>query len=156
VLILAHHFIDRFCRDLKKQTVHLSPSAVEELEDHRWPGNVRELQNSIERAVILCDDETIERRHLSLSADGPVHPERRKRASDDRAPEAPVHASPLTALDLTGTMNAVVRRVTAAVERLKLEEALREADGDRERAAEALHVSYKTLLKKQREHGVGS
>ena len=156
VLILARHFIDRFCRDLKKRTVHLSPSAVEELETHSWPGNVRELQNSIERAVILCDDETIERRHLSLSADGPVGPDRSDKASDDRAPEAPAHASPLAELDLTGTINAVVRRVTAAVERLKLEEALREADGDRERAAEALHVSYKTLLKKQREHGVGS
>ena len=156
VLILARHFIDRFCRDLKKRTVHLSPSAVEELETHSWPGNVRELQNSIERAVILCDDETIERRHLSLSADGPVGPDRSDKASDDRTPEAPAHASPLAELDLTGTMNAVVRRVTAAVERLKLEEALREADGDRERTAEALHVSYKTLLKKQREHGVGS
>jgi len=34
VLILARHFIGRFCRELKKRTVHLSPSAVEELEAH--------------------------------------------------------------------------------------------------------------------------
>ena len=156
VVILAGHFIARFCRELKKRTVHLSPAAVEALVAHRWPGNVRELQNSIERAVILCDNETIERRHLSLSVDGPVGPGRREAASDDRTPVATAPASPLAGLDLTGTMNAVVRRVTAAVERLKLEEALREAEGNRERAAEALHVSYKTLLKKQREHGVGS
>ena len=33
----------------------------------RWPGNVRELQNCIERAVILCDAESIQPRHLNLS-----------------------------------------------------------------------------------------
>ena len=160
VLVLARHFIDRFCRDLKKQTVRLSSSAVEALETHGWPGNVRELQNSMERAVILCDDDTIERCHLNLSATSPVGPGRRERANDDRAEReagaVPAQKSPLAQLDLTGTMTAVVSRVTTVVERLKLEEALREADGDKERAAEALHVSYKTLLKKQREHGIGS
>ena len=40
------------------------------------------------------------------------------------------------------------------VERLKLEEALRDARGNKEQAAEALHVSYKALLQKQREHGI--
>jgi DNA-binding NtrC family response regulator len=117
---------------------------------------VRELQNSIERAVILCDDETIEGRHLSLSDDGPVGPGRREGASDDLATVPGAQPSPLTQLDLTDTMTAVVSRVTAVVERLKLEEALREALSDKKRAAEALHVSYKTLLKKQREHGIGS
>ena len=156
VLILARHFIVRICRDLKKRTVQLSPAAVEELEAHSWPGNVRELQNSMERAVILCDDDTIERRHLSLSADSPVGPGRREGPTKDRPTVPPAQVSPLAQLDLTGTMTAVVRRVTAVVERLKLEEALSEANGDRERAAEALHVSFKTLLKKQREHGLRS
>ena len=51
-------------------------------------------------------------------------------------------------------MTEAVHRVTAVVERLKLEEALKNAEGNKERAAEALQVSYKTLLQKQREHGV--
>ncbi|MDA1185972.1 MAG: sigma-54 dependent transcriptional regulator, partial [Acidobacteria bacterium] len=153
-VILARHFIQQFCRDLTKETLHLSPSAVEALETHRWPGNVRELQNCIERAVILCDDGTIERRHLSLSADQPVGPGSRKSASADQPTRAPSPTSPLAELDLSGTMTAAVRRVTAVVERLKLEQALKDADGDRERAAQALHISYKALLKKQREYGI--
>jgi two-component system, NtrC family, response regulator AtoC len=153
-LILARHFIQQFCRELKKQTVYLSPAAAEALVAHPWPGNVRELQNCIERAVILCDDGTIERRHLGLSTDRPVGRRQPEDASAGQVPVAPAPTSPLAELDLTGTMTVVVRRVTAVVERLKLEEALRAADGDKERAAQALHVSYKTLLKKQREHGI--
>ena len=68
----------------------------------------------------------------------------------------PAEANPLAQIDLSGTMRAAVQRVTAVVERLKLEEALRNAQGNKERAAEALHVSYKVLLRKQREHGIGS
>src|SRR5678810_1081291 len=66
VQILARQFVDRFCRDLKKRLT-LSPAALDDLRSYPWPGNVRELQNCIERAVILCDDETIQPRHLNLS-----------------------------------------------------------------------------------------
>src|SRR6185295_12413953 len=41
--ILTRHFIDRFCRDLKKKTFMLAPSAEEALRAYSWPGNVREL-----------------------------------------------------------------------------------------------------------------
>jgi DNA-binding NtrC family response regulator len=51
-------------------------------------------------------------------------------------------------------MSEAVKRVTAVVERVKLEEALKNARGNKERAAEALQVSYKALLQKQREHGL--
>ena len=64
---MAEYFVDRLCKDLKKQTLMLSTSAVEALEQYRWPGNVRELQNSIERAVILSGGDTIHLQHFSLS-----------------------------------------------------------------------------------------
>jgi DNA-binding NtrC family response regulator len=70
--ILARYFIDRFCKDLKKPGLGLSPQADEVLRLYSWPGNVRELQNSIERAVILCETTDIQPRHLSLEA-GPGH-----------------------------------------------------------------------------------
>ena len=57
----------RFCRDLNKKPLTLSPAALDELRAYAWPGNVRELQNCIERAVILCDGDTIHARHLNLS-----------------------------------------------------------------------------------------
>src|SRR4051812_18728077 len=67
VPVLARYFVDRFCRDMKKKPLVLSPEAMEQLQAYRWPGNVRELQNCIERSVILVDGDTIFPRHLNLS-----------------------------------------------------------------------------------------
>src|ERR671937_282447 len=67
VATLARYFIERFCRDVNKKPLTLSPAAEQELRAYAWPGNVRELQNCIERAVILTEGDTIHARHLSLS-----------------------------------------------------------------------------------------
>ena len=77
--MLARYFVERFCRDLKKKPLALSPAALEQLQAYRWPGNVRELQNCIERAVILADGDTILPRHLNLSfVDAGAEPSRRR------------------------------------------------------------------------------
>ena len=137
--LLARYFVERFCRDLKKKALGLSPAALEQLQTYRWPGNVRELQNCIERAVILADGDTILPRHLNLSFAQP---------SQEEAP------SPLSRVDLSGSLTEVVRRVTTDVERLKIEETLREAGNNKGRAAELLQISYKMLLAKLKEHGI--
>jgi len=156
VPILARHFVERFCRDLNKKALLLSSEALDDLRAYAWPGNVRELQNCIERAVILCDGDTIQARHLNLSVRGPGDGGRLDSVNGDEATATPAKdANPLAQIDLSGTMTEAVRRVTAVVERLKLEEAFRNARGNKERAAEALQVSYKALLQKQREHGIG-
>jgi transcriptional regulator with GAF, ATPase, and Fis domain len=142
VVILARHFVDRFCRDLNKPTLTLTSAAIDALQAYAWPGNVRELQNCIERAVILCDAESIQPRHLNLSF----------RDADLQA--AP--ASPWDAIDLSGTLGEALRRVTADVERRKIEEALREAGGNRPRAAELLQIGYKALQQKIKDYAIDS
>ena len=137
---LARFFVERFCRDLKKKPFTLSPAALEQLIAYRWPGNVRELQNCIERAVILADGDSILPRHLNLSF-------------VDQSPleEAP---NPWASFDLGGSLTDVSRRAVFAVERLKIDEALQEAEGNKGRAAELLQVSYKTLVAKLKEHRI--
>src|SRR5207248_1007250 len=83
-----------------------------------------------ERAVILCDGDTIQPRHLSLTFKvGPG------------AVAAPV--SPWDQIDLSGTLLEATRRVTSEVERRKVEQAMQGAAGNRQRAAEALQISKK-------------
>src|SRR5205807_9709803 len=142
--LLARYFIERFCRDLKKKPLTLAPSAEQELRVYAWPGNVRELQNCIERAVILTEGDTIHARHLSLSfREAPLQP---LAAGDD--------GTPWSKIDLTGTLADATRRVMSEVERRKLEQSLKEAAGNRNRAADLLQVSYKTFLAKLKEHGL--
>ncbi len=50
ILLLARHFVRRFCREMNKPAMTLSEDAERELLAYDWPGNVRELQNAIERA----------------------------------------------------------------------------------------------------------
>ena len=140
VMILARHFVDRFCRDMNKKSLTLAPSAVDELRAYGWPGNVRELQNCIERAVILCDGDTIQPRHLNLSF--------------RQMPGAPVAVSPWDQIDLSGSLADALKRVTIETERRKLEQALKDAGGQKPRAADLLQVSYKMLLQKLKDHGI--
>jgi two-component system response regulator AtoC len=42
----------------------VTPKAMEALVNHTWPGNIRELRNVIERAMLFCDDRSIDISHL--------------------------------------------------------------------------------------------
>jgi DNA-binding NtrC family response regulator len=139
IITLARYFIDRFCRELNKRPLGLSPSAEQELLAYPWPGNVRELQNCIERAAILTEGDTIHPRHLNLSF---------------RAPAVEEDVSPWSQIDLSGTMAEASRRVIGEVERRKIEKALNEAAGNRNRAAEMLQISYKMLVSKLKDYGL--
>jgi two-component system, NtrC family, response regulator HydG len=72
--ILAHHFLRRYADRLAKRVKTLSPEAVELLCGYRWPGNVRELENAIERAVVLCRNDTIAPSDLPPAVTGRTAP----------------------------------------------------------------------------------
>jgi len=141
---LARFFIDRFCRDLNKRPLMLSPSAENELRTYPWPGNVRELQNCIERAAILTEGDTIHARHLNLSF----------RQGTVPGIGAEEDASPWSKLDLSGSLADATRRIVAEVERRKIEQALKEASGNKGRASEILQITYKQLTSKLKDHGI--
>jgi len=64
--VLLKYFIDHFNRKLNKQVKGVSPGALSLLQQYRWPGNIRELKNTIERIMILEDDEIITEEYLPL------------------------------------------------------------------------------------------
>lgn len=80
ILLLAEFFLDKFARENNKTIRRISTSAIDMLIQYHWPGNVRELQNCIERAVLVCDDDSIKGIHLpptlqtsdSTSGDNPL------------------------------------------------------------------------------------
>jgi formate hydrogenlyase transcriptional activator len=57
--LLVEYFIERYASKGGKRIRHIKRSAFEMLQSYEWPGNVRELQNVVERAVLLCDGDTL-------------------------------------------------------------------------------------------------
>src|SRR3954471_8512722 len=57
--LLAKYFIERYARSAGKKIKSVDKRALQLWQAYDWPGNIRELQNVIERAVILCDRETL-------------------------------------------------------------------------------------------------
>src|SRR5438094_10618898 len=137
VRLLAQFFVDKFSRELHRQGLQLSPEAARALEEYSWPGNVRELQNTIERAVILADGKTIRAHDLNFA-----FPERHR-------PE-----NFIKFLDLSGYLSDVSSRATQAAEKVKIKQVLELNNWNKTQAAEALSVSYKTLLNKVKEYGL--
>ena len=61
---LVGYFVRKFNQQLGSNITDVSPRAMEALINYDWPGNIRELSNTIERAVLFCDDPIIEVNHL--------------------------------------------------------------------------------------------
>ena len=99
------------------------------LRSHHWPGNVRELRNVIERAVIICSGEIIERHHLA-----PYPLDQRAQARSEDTIPLPV-GTPIE-----------------EVERQMIVRTLNKTGNNKTRAAELLQISLKTLHNKLRQY----
>jgi DNA-binding NtrC family response regulator len=128
ILPLAEHFLRQFGQELGRRVTSFSAEAVKVLREHRWPGNVRELENTIERAVLMCDGDTIRPADLTLM---------------DR--EHSVNMSPQLAVDLLNL---------EALEKAALLEALKRSNWIQKEAAKLLGVSSRVMNYKVHKHGI--
>ncbi|MCX7804493.1 MAG: sigma-54 dependent transcriptional regulator [Planctomycetota bacterium] len=132
--LLAGHFLARFASRAGKRTVRFSEGAMSWLAANPWVGNVRELENCIERAVALCDGDTIEVRHLV----GPSAPVPRSAPREFRVPEG--------GMDLEKRMEEI--------ERAYVTDALERAGWNLTRAAQMLGLSFRAIRYKVRRLGI--
>ena len=134
VLLLAREFATQLGKELRGREATLSEDSLRALQRHPWPGNVRELENAIERACILTDTMVLEPKDLGLA----------QHSGED--------SEQLQSLDLSGTLFEVTQRAVRSTERRKILTALEANDNNKARTAEALGVSYKTLLTKLKDY----
>jgi DNA-binding NtrC family response regulator len=59
IVELARVLLEKTCSRLNRGALRFTAEAVETMQRYAWPGNVREMENAIERAVILCDSDTV-------------------------------------------------------------------------------------------------
>jgi transcriptional regulator with PAS, ATPase and Fis domain len=134
VPLLVDFFIKKYCAEMKTPAKNVPKEVLGMLMNHQWKGNVRELENTMERAIILCDGGTITPEHISLS---PV-----------------TMKAALEMLPMDGTLEDVTKEALRLAETQRIKKALQETKGNKSRAAELLDVSYKTLLTKVKDYGI--
>ncbi len=123
--LLAEHFLHRILAASGKPIRGFAPEAMEALLRHPWAGNVRELENVIERAVTLTTGEQVPPEALLL--------------------DAPLGHNTSLRLDRMATRPSLRQLMTEYVDLV-----LREAGGDKDKAASILGVSKRTLYRWQR------
>lgn len=138
--LIADHLLETFAREFAKPPLSLGKDARRRLREYPWPGNVRELRNALERAAILADGGEIPATLLPAAA-------------QVRTDSAPVNLVPET-FSWDGSLEEVTSRAQLHVERVLLENALRECRWNKTRAAEKLGIAPKTLLTKMRATGL--
>ncbi len=133
---LARHFLRKFALQMGKGLRDFEPQALAAILAYSWPGNVRELENAVERAVAVSGEQESLVRLESL-------PETVSAPSGGPAKSEPL---PEDGLDFERRM--------AEVEKAYLLRALKAAEGVRTRAAELLHISYRSFRHYAKKHGV--
>jgi nitrogen regulation protein NR(I) len=136
--VLIDYFMDRFNRELGLSVSAIAPEARQLLHDYDWPGNVRELENTVCRAMILCEGDAL------TAADLP-----------GRVRGVPRDGAPAVVSDLTRlTLGEAVAEATERLEKMMILARLAEHRGSRSATAESLGVSRKTLFNKMRQYGL--
>lgn len=150
IAAIAERLIERHCGSNRVQPM-ISAQAMKRLIEYCWPGNIRELDNVIQRALLLMSGDTIQEQNILLD-DGFAEPLTQKQsnvmsAQGDEAGEAKEFSISDEGLPLD----------LKARETHLILETLRQNDGHRQKTAEALNISPRTLrykIAKLKEQGV--
>jgi two-component system response regulator AtoC len=132
VSLLIDHFIARNNSRLGTKIKGIDPRAKKLLLGHHWPGNVRELENLIERAVVLCEGDTLMPEDI---------PER-------------IHAPDDAVAQVLASGEVSIKRATRVIEEALIKRALDKTRGNRTAAARMLEISHRALLYKIKEYGL--
>jgi len=127
--ILAQYFMDRYKRELNRPVEKIDRKCMDILVGYEWPGNVREFKNVIQRAVLVCSDDTLQVGHL---------PDRFKQIRQKKAAlvEIPVG----TTLD--------------EAEKQMIQKVLELTRNNRTEAAKQLGITRRSLYNKLDKHGL--
>lgn len=133
---LARHFLKKYSLEMGKPMHDFDPTAFSALMHYNWPGNVRELENAVEHAVAVSGnrDGLVGLEHLPGTMQSAELP-------DEELSEIPEEG-----VDFEKQIEAVEKRY--------LMEALRLAGGVRRRAADLLHMTYRSFRHYAKKHGV--
>jgi two-component system response regulator PilR (NtrC family) len=127
---LAQHFLDKYSKEMGKEVTKISSYALDLLSKYDFPGNIRELENLMERSVALSSTNILLPDSLALS----IHKRRWIEGIKDRR------------FDLDEVSQGVsLDSILEEIERAYLLKALEVSDGNKNKAADLLGISFRSL-----------
>jgi len=123
---LVQFFLGKYAVVFERTQMSLSERTLQLLTDYSWPGNIRELENVIKKIVALENEE------LAMS-------DVTARQTESRVPDSTL---------IGGSLKAASRIASQRAERELILQTLTQTHWNRKKAAEALQISYKSLLSK--------
>ena len=130
--ILLDHFLARNNARFNTQIRGFDAEARRLLLEYAWPGNVREMENTIERAMVLTERDSLSAEDL---------PERVRESRD-----------PVQMHLKSGEMS--IKKTARIIEEILIRRALTKTKGNRTRAAEVLEISHRALLYKIKDYHI--
>lgn len=124
--LLVQFFVEKYSRRMNR-AIRIGEGVIEAMMSYQFKGNVRECENMVEQAVALANNGVI--------------------SLDDVLPQSPRKSA-------SATLGRTLADIVDAAEHDAVLAALRAADGNRERAAEALDISPTTLWRKMHRLGI--
>ena len=121
ILLLANQFAKNYADKYHKLSMEIDPKAANKLMKYSFPGNVRELQHTIERAVIMAENDTITEKEISFSS---------------------LEKAPVQTFNTHGTMNL------GEVEKLAIEKVIEKHNGNITKAAQELGITRSALYRR--------
>jgi DNA-binding NtrC family response regulator len=131
---LVEHFLAKHRYSATAQPAAISEEALKRLTEYDWPGNVRELENVVERAVVLSRGQVITSRELPFGDhDAGEHEDENEDVSAERS---------------------FFKKSVSQFEKDLIMKALKDAGGNRSKAAEMLGIYRRLLYAKIKEYGL--
>jgi len=134
IALLANHFLDQLNRNAGSAK-HFSQAALAKLQQHPWPGNVRELKHIVEHAFIMARGDVVEAEAVPLSEGTEV------------PPPAPL-GERVVPMEVGTSIAEMERQLILAT--------LEHCEGNKNRAAQTLGISLKTLYNRLNIYNAGA
>jgi two-component system response regulator PilR (NtrC family) len=144
LLELAEHILARQAARVGVEKPVLSVGAMEALMAHRFPGNVRELENTLERALALCEGGRIEAADIELRRPGAGEP-----GASPLPTNRPVQPDPAIVPEDTALGSQLEE-----LERAAILQALEQARYNKTKAAKLLGISFRALRYRIKKLGI--
>jgi DNA-binding NtrC family response regulator len=150
---LLNHFVEKYGRRYGWSAQDLSPEIVGRFLTYDWPGNIRELENLVRRLMVLRDPSYV---LAELRSRTQAQGQAASASGASGQPGAPGGATDgAEPKEFTADLKAIARKAAHAAEREAILTMLAHTAGNKREAAERLGISYKAILYKIREYGIG-